>query len=133
MQCYPQQTASADDLVLWSILIEVFQARESLGSLLHFVKNQQCIGRINFVSSIELKAHYQPLYLQAAQKQIPHTFIVVKIDINYLIVFLSTKFPHEPGLSNLTGSADDKRLSPIVCFPLLKLLHSRSIHVHHPA
>ena len=62
MKRNPQQGAGADNLILRRVLVKIFERRKCLGHLLHLVKNEQGIVRVDFLPGIQLQAGDNSLY-----------------------------------------------------------------------
>ena len=54
MQCHAQKAPSTDDLILRSVLVEIFEAGQCSRYFLYLVKNQKGILRVDFMPCIEL-------------------------------------------------------------------------------
>ena len=80
------------------------------------------------MAAVELDPLHDPLDAQIAGKKIGHDFVMVKVDINGISVFLCSELLHQPGLSYLTCALDDERFSSRAFLPLFQIMQSIAVH-----
>ena len=132
MQRDPQQGTGAHDVVLRCVFTKIFQRCQRPGDLLHLIKDQQCIFRVNFPARVQLQPQDQALCIQIRSKQLCHSGIGIKIDIHGIPIGLSAEFLHQPGLAHLAGSLNDQGLTTSALLPGKQVFHSHSVHIAPP-
>ena len=128
MQSDPKQRTGTDNMVLRRIFIEVFQRGQCSRNFLYLIKDQQRIVRVDLSTRIQFQAHDQTVRIQIRCKQLCHSGIRVKVNINRICISLPAKFFHQPGLAYLSCPFDDQRLAALTFFPLQQFFYRDPVH-----
>ena len=128
-----EQAASAYYLVLRRVLVEIFQARQSLRRLLYLVEYEQRRIRDYFAACVKLKPRDKPLDVHASLEKICHPLVVVEADVNHIFIFARPELLHQPAFADLARSSDYERLSVFLSFPRFKIFYCGPVHLHHLA
>ncbi len=132
MQCNPQKRTSRHNMILRRSLLKIFQRFQRPWNLLHLVKNDQRVFRI------DLKSHFdfQHLNNSADIKRFPehlcHSFVFIHADISTLLIMQPAELFHQPGFAYLPRSPKDQRLPVRRAFPRLQLSDRFPVHLLSP-
>ena len=126
-----KQTSGCNNMVLVGFLFEVFEGVERLRAFLYLIKNDESFPRQNFFPGDHGKQFNDPLGVFVCLENGFQLIFLVKVIINIAFIAALAELFHEPGLSYLTGAADNERFSLRVVFPFYKLRKCISFHVHH--
>ena len=126
-----QRAGSNNIVAVPFILTEILEALQSRRNLLDFIQDDQGILRFNLHAAFNSKTSQNPIHTEITGEQLLHTLVSVKIDIGTLFKVESSEFLHQPGFSDLSGTANNQRQPMGIFLPVQQLLHCKSFHPHH--
>ena len=124
MQFDTQQRASRDDMIAWRILCKIFERSNGMRGSLNLIQEYQrfalCAGYIR-CSPNSCK---NSMDIEVLFKEILQNLHLFKVHIRQLLVILAGKLLHQPSLSHLSGTLNNKRFTILFILPFLKFIDS---------
>ena len=124
MQFDTQKRASRYDMITRRILCKIFQGSNSMRSSLNLIQEYQrfalCAGYIRCSpNSCKNSRDIEVLF-----KEILQDLHLFKVHIRQLLVILAGKLLHQPSLSHLSGTLNNKRFPILFILPFQKFIDS---------
>ena len=124
MQFDTQKRTSRYDMITRRILCKIFQGSNSMRSSLNLIQEYQhfalCAGYIRCCpNSCKNSRDIEVLF-----KEILQDLHLFKVHIRQLLVILAGKLLHQPSLSHLSGTLNNKRFPILFILPFQKFIDS---------
>ena len=126
-----KQASGRDNVVLVSLLLEVFEGVQRLRALLYLIENDESLPRQNLFSGDHGQQFNNPLGILVCFKNGFQLVFLIEVEVDIILVTALPKLLHKPGLAHLTGAANNQRLPFRVVLPFYELRKRASLHASH--
>ena len=129
VDCYPQQTAAGNHMVLRGLFAEVFQGGQRPFAQLHLIKNYQRLFPNDRLPGDAGQQGDKIAGLNTFIKSLDQAGICLEIEIGHIFIVLLSKFQQNVGFAHLPCALQNQGLAIGAVLPVQKILCHPALHV----
>ena len=106
-----QQRTGADNMILRSVLAEIFHRIDDLGTILHLVKNDEGLFRHDFLTAGQHQVLQDAVNVFGGFKELLVFLVFIKVEICGIFIVMLAELFQNPSLAHLTDTFQNQGLS----------------------
>ena len=124
----PQVRSGCCDMILGGILLEVLQARQRAGGLLHLVKHDERLAGFDSDARFYRERRDDPGDVEVGIEDLAGSPARKQVHVGNRVEFAASEFPEKPGLPSLPCPLQQKGLAMLSRLPTFEIIHQGTFH-----